>query len=145
MPATHNCCGRSATNFRPTRSGRWSSPAAGRVVTGLRPRRTPWRPALFISLVPHLPDPVDAVVLLMNPLQLLDDHLAPQASSGCRPGLGGAASSGGDESTFCRTEDAADGLDPELLAMHVDERDHFVVGRSSSAMLLCQVRAFRRL
>src|SRR5699024_8792940 len=104
-----------------------------RVVTGLRPRPTPWRPALFISLVPHLPDPVDAVVLLMNPLQLLDDHLAPQASSGCRPGLGGAASSGGDESTFCRTEDAADGLDPELLAMHVDERDHFVVGRSSSA------------
>src|SRR5699024_12188217 len=83
--------------------------------------------------VPHLPDPVDAVVLLMNPPHLLHEHLVPQASSGCRPGLPGAVSSGGDEPTFCRTEDATDGLDPELLAMHVDERDHFVVGRSSSA------------
>ena len=39
----------------------------------------------------------------------------------------------GDEPTFRRTQDAADGPGPELQAMHVDERDHFVVGRSSSA------------
>ena len=39
----------------------------------------------------------------------------------------------GDEPTFRRTKGAADGLDPELIEVFVDERDHLVVGRSSSA------------
>src|SRR5690606_10852420 len=83
--------------------------------------------------VPHRPDPVDAVILLMNPSHLLHENLVPQASGGDRPVLPGTVSAGGDEPSSCLFEDATDGLDPELLAMHVDERDHFVVGRSSSA------------
>src|SRR5690606_7861471 len=77
-------------------------------------------PSCVAHCVPHLPDPIDAVVRLMNPLHLLRQHLVPNAASGGRPVLGSAVSAGGDEPTFCRTEDAADGLDPELLAMHVD-------------------------
>ncbi|MCT2297108.1 hypothetical protein M3F57_13400, partial [Brachybacterium muris] len=69
----------------------------------------------------------------MNSFHLLHEHLVPNATSAGWPALCGTVSAGGDEPTFCRTEDAADGLDPELIAMHVDERDHFVVGRSSSA------------
>src|SRR5690606_6619096 len=76
---------------------------------------------------------VDAVILLMNPSHLLHENLVPQASGGDRPVLPGTVSAGGDEPSSCPFEDATDGLDPELLAMHVDERDHFVVGRSSSA------------
>lgn len=90
-------------------------------------------PSCAAHCVPHLPDPVDAVVLLVDPPDLPDEEFVAHASSRCLPAFGGAVSTGGDDPTFFRTEDAADGLDPELLAMHVDERDHFVVGRSSSA------------
>ena len=83
--------------------------------------------------VPHLPDPIDAVIHLVNPPGLLYEDLVPNTARADRPGLRGTVSARGDEPTFCRTEDAADGLDPELFAILVDERDHFVVGRSSSA------------
>lgn len=33
----------------------------------------------------------------------------------------------------CRSQDGADGLDPELVAVGVDERDYFLCWRSSSA------------
>src|SRR5690606_4562484 len=47
--------------------------------------------------VPHLPDPIDAVVLLVNPLHLLYEDLVPGAARGTLPVLGGAVSAGGDE------------------------------------------------
>ena len=38
----------------------------------------------------------------------------------------------GEEPTLLRAQDAADGLDPEVIAMPADEGDHFVVGRPGS-------------
>src|SRR5699024_654584 len=49
------------------------------------------------------------------------------------PGLSFPVAARGDEPTDCRTQYAADGLDPELIPVLVDVLDHFVVGRSSSA------------
>jgi len=82
--------------------------------------------------VVHLSDTVDAVVLRVDPAEFLHEDPVPQRSR--RPGscLRGAVAAGGDEPTFRRTQGATDGLDPELIAVFVDERDHLVVGRSSS-------------
>ncbi len=55
-----------------------------------------------------------------------------RAPGGGRSSLRGTVGPGGDEPTRCRTKGAADGLDPETIAAFVDERDHLVVGRSSS-------------
>lgn len=40
---------------------------------------------------------------------------------------------------FRRTQGAADGLDPELIAVFVEERDHLVVGQLSSAAKKAEV------
>src|SRR5699024_11334298 len=56
----------------------------------------------------------------------------------------GSVAAGGEEPTVCRGEHAADGLDPELITMHVDEGDHFVVGRSSSAAKKAEVNSTRQ-
>lgn len=80
----------------------------------------------------HLPGPVDAVVVLVDPLELLDEDLVASGPCGARPGLGRAVADGGDEPTFRRTHGAADDPDPELIQVLVDERDHLVVGRVGS-------------
>ena len=82
--------------------------------------------------VMHLPIPVDAVVLGMNPTDLFDEHLVTDRSGRCRALLRGTVAARGEEPTFRRAQDAADGLDPEVIAMPIDEGDHFVVGWSSS-------------
>src|SRR5690606_12880132 len=80
----------------------------------------------------HLPSPVDAVVLRMQPGDLRDEQLVSQASGRWQASFRGTISARGDEPTNCRAQHPADGLDPELIPMLVDEADHLVVGRSSS-------------
>src|SRR5690606_7964209 len=50
-----------------------------------------------------------------------------------RAGLGGPIAPGGEETGDCCPQNTANELDPELIAMRIDEGDHFVAGRSSSA------------
>lgn len=61
--------------------------------------------------VVHLPDAVDAVVLSVDPLDLLQEQDVSQGPRGGWSCLGGAVAAGGDEPTFRRTKGAADGLD----------------------------------
>jgi hypothetical protein len=64
---------------------------------------------------------------------LRQQDLVAQCPVAGRALLGGAVTAGGDEPTLCRTQGAADELDPELIAIGIDVGDHLVVGRSSSA------------
>lgn len=80
----------------------------------------------------HLPAAVDAVVLRVQPGDLRDEEVVTQLT--CRRGTadGGAVTAGGEEALHCRSEDAADELDPETTPVLVDEPDHLGQGRSSS-------------
>ncbi len=78
--------------------------------------------------VPHLAVPVHAIVMRVNPLDLIT-HRPGTARAGFR----GAVATRGKEPTLCLASHPADGLDPELSPVDVDEPDHIVVGRSSSA------------
>src|SRR5699024_10519401 len=51
--------------------------------------------------VMHLPIPVDAVVLGMNPSYLFDEHLVTDRSGRCRALLRGMVAARGEEPTFC--------------------------------------------
>src|SRR5699024_6871508 len=82
--------------------------------------------------VMHLPIPVDAVVLGMNPADLFDEHLVTDRSGRCRALLRGMVGAGCGEPTCCGAQGAADGLDPGVIAVPIDEGDHFVVGWSSA-------------
>ena len=86
-----------------------------------------------VHRVVHLPHPVHGVVLRVDSRELLEKEFVSQSPCGGWPALGSAVAAGGDEPTIRRAEHAADGLDPETIAVFVDERDHLVVGRSSSA------------
>lgn len=147
MSATHSWFGRSAVNRRSTRSRRVSGCPVGRVVRGLRPRRTPWRPAILIrwatwsrpicqparSMAWYVfRTPVDAVVLLVDPFDLRQQDLISHRPWRSGAGLGGEVTAGGDEPTRSRTQSTAGWLDPETVTVFVDEPDHLVVGRSSS-------------
>src|SRR5690606_6921576 len=93
----------------------------------------PERPPLPEHDVVHLADSVDAVVRLVQSGDLGAEQLVREPSRRGRAGLRGAIAAGGDEPTFRRAQHAADGLDPETMLHRVDESDHLVVGRSSSA------------
>jgi len=80
----------------------------------------------------HLPPPVDAVVLRMQPGDLGHQQLVPQLPGGDDAGLRGAIPAGRDETLHCRAQRPADELDPEPLSIFVDEADHLGQGRSSS-------------
>src|SRR5690606_15410818 len=60
------------------------------------------------------------------------EQLVSEASGRWQTSFRSAISARGDEPTNCRAQHTADGLDPELIPVFVDEADHFVVGRSSS-------------
>lgn len=80
----------------------------------------------------HLPIPVDAVVLGMNPTDLFEGHLVTDCSGRRWVLLRSTVAARSEEPTFHRAQDAADDLDPEVIEMPVDESGHFVVGWSSS-------------
>ena len=88
--------------------------------------------ALPTELAPDLPDPVDPEVLLPDPSDLRDQVRVPTS-----PGTGPRwVATGGGMDMICRRGDRqnpADRLDPMDGAMIIDERDHLLNGRSSSA------------
>ena len=151
MSATHSWSGAVAVNARCTRSGRVSGPAPGIVVRGPFAREIPRSPAVLIKpcdgaagdpvtlpvqLGVHLPDPVDAVVLGMDPLEDLGRRGVADAPGRGRPGLGGVVGARGDLRPGLG-EDLTDRLDPVLGAVLVDVvHDHVgghLIRRSSSA------------
>jgi len=87
---------------------------------------------LPVELGPHLVGAMDEQVLLVDPVDLADEF--DIALRPCRrpPPLGDPIGVRGDPATVL-TEHPADRLDPERVAMRVDERDHFWDVASSSA------------
>src|SRR5262249_18926429 len=82
--------------------------------------------------LPQLAHPVDAVVVLPQRHQgrPQDGVTAGRRRRGA--GIGVVVGAGGHRHP-CSAQDGADGLDPELLALGVDELDYFLCWRSSSA------------
>lgn len=78
--------------------------------TKIRPNSRGRREYLSAAVM-HFPIPVDAVVLGMDPADLPDKHLVSDRSGRSGASLRDTVAARGDEPTFCRTEDAADGLD----------------------------------
>src|SRR5262245_45613630 len=81
---------------------------------------------------PQLARPVDAVVVLPQLAQRWADHGVTAGPRRRRPGLGVVVRARGHLHP-CAAQDGADGLDPELAAVGVDEGDYFLCWRSSSA------------
>ena len=84
--------------------------------------------------VVHLAHPVDAVVLGMDPLDLLQEQDVSQGPRGgwsCLRGAVAHVEVMNPHSVARRVRQMAS--TEELIAVFVDERDHLVVGRSSSA------------
>ena len=89
MSATHSRLGPGALNSRFTKSGPRSGPLGLRVVIGAPPFALAGQPsaahqpgcvlaatvnALAAQYAPHLPDPVDAVILSMNVTNVLHEN-----------------------------------------------------------------------
>jgi DNA (cytosine-5)-methyltransferase 1 len=68
----------------------------------------------------------------MQPCYLRHQPVIPQLSGRRRPNHRGAIAARGEEPLNCRSEDAADELDPETTPVFIDEPDHLGQGRSSS-------------
>ena len=144
---THSTFGRGALNCRLTRSSGHGAAALLTVVRTLLPRTTPCRPIVRISratvqrataipsrpkLPPDLADAVDAEVLLVHAPDLgIRADVAPGAGRQLArigaPGGVGVIRRRGDR------QNAADRLDPVDGAVLVDEGDHGLNRRSSSA------------
>ena len=82
--------------------------------------------------LPQLAGPVDPVVVLPQLQQHRRHHRVAAGPRRRRAGLGRVVGARG-HLHACRSQDGADGLDPELVAVGVDERDYFLCWRSSSA------------
>jgi len=81
---------------------------------------------------PQLARPVDAVVVLPELAQRRPKLGVTLGSCRRSPGLGVVVGARGHRHP-CGVQDGADGLDPELGAVGVDEVDYFLCWRSSSA------------
>jgi hypothetical protein len=82
---------------------------------------------LTVQLGMHLSDSVNAVVALVDSANLLDHHRIADRSSRQRPGLRRVVGNW-DDRQLC-----ADRLDHQPVPMRIDELDHLLCGRSSSA------------
>src|SRR5699024_8408148 len=80
----------------------------------------------------HLPHPVDAVVLGMQPLDLWNEQLVLQLSRGGHARLRRAIPARGEEPWQRVLQDTAEELDSELISVLVDEADHARQGRPGS-------------
>ena len=80
---------------------------------------------------PHLPHPLDAVVRRVQSLDLLEEETITDGPGHGLAFIRCAVVTGRDEPMCRRSQDAADELDPELIAECIDEPDHFVLGRSA--------------
>lgn len=81
---------------------------------------------------PQLACPVDAVVVRPQLFEGSSSRCVAAHPRRWGPGFGRVVGARGHPHA-CRSQDGADGLDPEFLAVGVDERDYFLCWRSSSA------------
>jgi hypothetical protein len=154
MSATHNRSGRSAVKARLTRSWRVSGAVPGTVVRGPFAREIPRRPRVFhqprggaashplaagqdllpVQLCVHLPDPdpVDPVVLLVDPGDHRFEFLIAYRPRRRRAGPGGVEGARSDRHIRVGQR-GADRLDSEDVPIPLDVVDDHREGRSSSA------------
>ena len=82
--------------------------------------------------LPELPGPVDPVVVLPELAAAPDPITASRRPAPTAAGSWSRSRCSGPPAPL-RSQDGADGLDPELVAVGVDEGDYFLCWRSSSA------------
>src|SRR5699024_6102182 len=88
--------------------------------------------AFPVDLGPHLAGTVTGVVLFVEPVDFFRELLIPDGSGCWGPGFVGVVGAQGNLRAG-GGQDANDGLDPELVAVGIDEPDDCFCGRSSSA------------
>ena len=142
MSATHSTFGAATVKFRSTRSrrpGHRHIRDRGSLPFATDPARepdlahqsldpaAPDRRPFALQLPPHLAGPVDAEVLGMHAPDLRHQLRIPQRARRRRSLLGRVVRGRGE------LQRRADRLDPEAIAVRVDERNYLVCRRSSSA------------
>lgn len=90
-------------------------------------------PALSPHRVPVLTHPLHAIVFGMHTPDLSDQFSITQGRTAHGSGLCRAVTTRGDKPTFCPSQCVTDGLDPELITIHVNVGNHHLVRRPGSA------------